>query len=175
MYIMLILQSLYMFLAYGSLSGNEYPWKPSIDNDNWEPSDRLFPMFFVIAEITTVFFNILPFYLAARVLNEGHQERITDCLVPTNSILRCTKSLVIIIIVSAYFLAGGYISYLFQATRKTEENYFRIVFIATIVGAVIGPILLLFSYFRYAGKEFINSRFQFSFKMLMITCLIWTV
>ena len=174
LYFMLALQSVYIFVSIGSLSGNEYPWKPSIGNDDWEPANRLFLMFVVIIDIITVFFNIYPFYQALKVLNEGQNKKVDDILVTRNSFTKLLKRFIFFLIFAGFFGAAGYICYLFQSTQISQERFLRNISYGVTGGAAFGPLFLTFAILRYMGKKFVNSKFKVNFTLVMFTCIIWT-
>lgn len=171
---MLFLQTLYALNAFGSLSGNKYPWKPSAGGSNqWKLADRFFLMQIGIVEMGTVFFNILPFYLTIKILKESHSSKIFDPLNPISWFRRFFKSLVLFVLFCIYLAGCGYVGYLFLDSQISTQDFFLYISIATTAGAVIGPLFLILYAVAYNSQEFINSNFRKTVMMLLFWDFVW--
>ncbi|CAI2376166.1 unnamed protein product [Moneuplotes crassus] len=175
-YSLLTLQSLLMIVTFGGLSAHEFPWQPSLSSWSWNNIERLHIMLFGIFEFTTVVFNLFPFYLTFILMKEGHTHLlIMDPLVPTSYPAKVLKNLTLLGIFLAYLGGVSYLSYRLMANTLRPENYFFIVFCATICGAAASLFFFILYIFLYSGENMVNSKFKLAFALLIVCNAIWTV
>ncbi|CAI2375380.1 unnamed protein product [Moneuplotes crassus] len=172
LYNLLFLQMIWMFGAIGSMSGNEYPWQPSLQ-DGWEPGDRLFIMFLAIVEFITVIFNLIPYYQTFKIIKEGNPDTIVPCT-STIPIVRFIKNILFCLMFFTYLGGAGWASAKFMQEKISSDEYFEIMSWANIVGSLIGPILVIFYTILFCGIGNLNGKFKTSFFMILIVNFVWT-
>lgn len=173
LYILTILQLIWVLLVIGSISSKPVPADPSTA-DHWLPEVRLFRMFFSIVDITMAIPYLVFFHHTVKMMNIYKENTDGTLLSPSSQGGQVALKLFYWVLVGVYLGLGAFICSLYQGDTISYSTFVLPIYISVIAIHSICPLVICVYSLKNRKLEFPNSRAKLRCYMLIGGFFIWS-
>jgi hypothetical protein len=173
LYVLTLLQSIWVGLILGGISTKNDPSNPAADDD-WPPQDRLFRMSFGIADITMAFIYFPIFYHMMKALNHFEVNPDRKTFFPSSKSSEWILKLTISIIVLIYLGLAGYLCYTYQSKNIRYSKFVFPIYLITLIYSLIIPSILTLYLHKFRNEIFERSELKQAYFVPYLGMMGWS-